>query len=342
MSTQVSSFLLIVIISIAVAVPAAIGIYVVLSNIDKEPQPVPTPTPEPVVCANGTILVNGTCVPIVVVPPPVVCGNGTQLVNNTCVPDVVPVPEPEPTPVPEPVVKDIKVTVTGDIEDGNAGNAVFQQIKKQNATYDFVLGDLGYESDLSWFKSTYGTLGDKMYCIVGNHEADNEDGSASIEKETLEYCGNSYWIKYYHTLFLMLNTNDNQNTLITALDKVFANSTILNGVKNIHVNGHKGCVTPPNSHHPAGEIKQLCDYIASKIPAGVKVWYNSAHNHVYSESADKTYKQSGAGGRSHYECGTNTQFPYCNNSNYGFMLYTIKADGTTTSQFIDFNGVVKR
>lgn len=246
------------------------------------------------------------------------------------------------TPPPKPVAKDIKITVVGDIEDSTAGNAVFQQIKKQNATYDFVLGDLGYESDLKWFKSTYGTLGDKMWCVIGNHDAENEDGTAAIEKEALEYCGNSYWIKNGVNLFVMLNTNDDQNTLAPKVGKIFDNSSIMNGVKNIHINGHKGCVTPPNSHHPAGEVKALCDYIKSKIPSNIKVWYNSAHNHVYSESADKIYKQSGAGGRSHYTCpSTTTNEWYCNNSSYGFLLYTIKPDGTTTSQFIDYNGVVK-
>ena len=287
-----------------------------------------------ITAAGVLINVKGIEPPVIPPPPKPTC-TIDQVYNpatNKC----------DPKPIPPPVVKDIKVTVVGDIEDGSAGNAVFEQIKKQNADYDFVLGDLGYENDISWFKSTYGTLGDKMWCVMGNHEADNEDGSAAIEKETLEFCGNSYWIKYYHTLFLMYNTNDNQNTLIDATKKVFGNSTIMNGVKNIHINGHKGCAVPPNSHHAAGEIKALCDYLKSNIPSNINVFYNSAHNHVYSESADKIYKQSGAGGRSHYTCGTNTQFPYCNNSSYGFLLYTIKADGTTTHNFIDFNGVIKK
>jgi hypothetical protein len=286
-------------------------------------------------CEPDERIVDGKCVEI----PKPTC-NSNQYYNatdNTC--RTKPTPPPVPTPTP-PVGKDIKVIMVGDVEDSTSGKAVFEQIKKQNATYEFILGDLGYDSSLSWFKSTYGTLGDSMFCVIGNHEANNEDGSSAIEKETLEFCGNSYWIKNGVTLFLMMNTNDNQDTLITAFDKVLTNSTIMNGVKNIHVNGHKGCATPPNSHHDAGEIQKLCDYIKSKIPSTIKVFYNSAHNHLYSESADKTYKQVGTGGKSHYTCGTNAQFPYCNNVNYGFLLYTIKADGTTTSQFIDYNGKV--
>ena len=59
-----------------------------------------------------------------------------------------------------------------------------------------------------------------------------------------------------------------------------------------------------------------------------------------SQSKDGLYKQIGSGGRSHYTCGTNTDFPWCNNVNYGFLQYTIKPDGTTTWQWIDYNGRV--
>ncbi len=311
---------------------------------------------------NGSVVIppiNDTQPPVVNNTPPVV-NDTTPPIQTTCTgPNEVWSAEEERcvckegfsednteacVPIPPPIVaKDIKIAIVGDVADSSSGNLVFQQIKKQNTDYVFVLGDLGYGSSLKWFKSTYGSLGDKTWCVVGNHEANNEDGSASLETETLQFCGNSYWLKFGVNLFLMYNTNDNQNTLITATGKVLSNSTIMNGVKNIHVNGHKGCAVPPNSHHPAGEIKALCDYLKSQIPSNIKVWYNSAHNHVYSESADKTYKQSGAGGKGHYTCPTAiTTAWYCNNSNYGFMLYDIKADGTITSQFIDYNGVVKK
>ena len=241
------------------------------------------------------------------------------------------------TPPPQPL-KDIKAVVVGDVYDGTSGKAVYEQIKKQNADYVFVLGDIYNKVD--WFKASYGSLGDKMWCVIGNHDADNEDGSAEVEKVMLEFCVNSYWIKYGGNLFLLYNTNDNQNTLIDGTKKVFSNSTITNGVKNVFVLGHKGCQVPPNSHHPAGEIKALCDYLKSNI--SVKAYYITAHNHVYSENKDKTIIQTGAGGKSHYTCGTNVEFPYCNNSSYGFVLLNIKADGSAvTSSFIDYNGVVK-
>lgn len=282
-----------------------------------------------IVAKGATPVVNET-------QPPIVNETQPPIVNETQPPVVTPPPVITPPPA-----KELKIVIVGDVADSASGNQVFQQVKKENVTYYFVVGDLGYDH-MVWFKSTYGSLGDKMFCLIGNHEADNEDGNAAIEKETKEFCGNSYWIREGVNLFLMINTNDNQDTLITAYGKVLSNSTIMNGVKNIHFNGHKGCATPSNSHHDAGEIKKLCDYVTSKVPTGVKIWYNTAHNHVYSESKDKVHKQVGTGGKSHYTCPSTltTEFPYCNNVNYGYLLYTIKPDGTTTSVFKDFNGRV--
>lgn len=264
---------------------------------------------------------------------------------NECVAKPVPTPTPTPTPVPQPtpIGTPITFTVVGDIEDSSAGTSVFNQIKKQNATFDFVLGDLGYANDISWFKSTYGTLGDRMFCVVGNHEAANEDGSSSIESATKNYCGDSYWFKSGVNLFFFFNTNGDLSTQGTKATELLKNTTVMNGVKNLHIMSHKPCLSPPNSHHPAPEstaIKSFCDKLKSNIPTGIKVFYNQAHNHVLSASADGQYKQSGAGGRSHYTCGVSTAFPFCDNSHYGFLKYSVKADGTTTAQFIDYNGKV--
>jgi hypothetical protein len=115
----------------------------------------------------------------------------------------------------------------------------------------------------------------------------------------------------------------------------------MSGVKTVHIMTHKPCAVPPNSHHPV-EIKSFCDAIKSKIPNGLQVFFDSGHNHVMSQSSDGTYKQSGAGGKSHYSCGTNTEFPFCNDSSYGYLQYIIKPDGTTTSSFLDYNGVIKK
>ena len=269
-----------------------------------------------------------------------------QVDNQTKPPIVVPPVVPPitndtipPAPVPTDQNKTMKVVMVGDIESGTSGTAVFNQIKKQNATNIIILGDLGYDSNLDWFKSTYGTLGNKINCVIGNHEAANEDGSSSIEKEAAQYCAEYYYIKKNHVLFLAFNTNGDLQKQATAAGVLLSNKDFMNGIKSVHIMSHKPCAVPPNAHHPV-EIKGFCDSIKSKIPAGVIAYYDQAHNHVLSSSTDGTYKTTGAGGKSHYTCGTSPDFNFCDNSHYGFLVYTIKSDGITTSQFIDSRGVV--
>ena len=240
---------------------------------------------------------------------------------------------------PQPNSTTIKVIMLGDVADGSSGTSVFNAVKTQNADNVVVLGDLGYASSLSWFKQTYGSLGNKLNCVVGNHESANEDGTSSLESETKKYCSNTYYFKKNNVLFLGFNTNGDLTAQATSAGKLLQSSAFMQGIKSVHIMSHKGCAVPPNSHHTV-EVKSFCDAIKAKIPSTVKAYYDSAHNHVMSSSTDGVYKQSGAGGKSHYECGTDSQFNWCNNSNYGFLVYTIKPDGTTTWQFVDYNGRV--
>jgi hypothetical protein len=60
-----------------------------------------------------------------------------------------------------------------------------------------------------------------------------------------------------------------------------------------------------------------------------------------SKSNDGTLIQAGAGGRSHYDCGTNAVWTFCNNAVYGYLLVTIDNNsGDITTQFINTNGAV--
>jgi hypothetical protein len=316
--------------------PVVVNVTVPLPNV-TEPTPIPVPPPKPTCDTDefyNATLNECTAKPIPVPPPKPTC-TAEQVYNpttNKC--------DPKPAP-PVPTTKPFTFTVVGDIDNSNAGTNVFNTIKSQNATFDFVLGDLGYDDDLDWFKSTYGTLGDKMYCVIGNHEADNEDGSASIEKEAKNYCGDSYWFRYYNNLFLFFNTNGDLNIQSTKAIALLKNVTVIKDVKNIFVLSHKPCEAAPNSHHEVeSSVKTFCDKIKSAIPTTINSIYISAHNHVYSESADKKYITIGAGGRSHYTCGTNTSFPICDNTHYGFLKLYVTTEGKVASQFIDYNGKV--
>jgi len=290
----------------------------------KHLPPTPIPIPPPIVNETPPV-VNET--PPVVVPPII---NNTA--NNT-------EPKPIPTPIPTPEGnKTIKVILTGDIGTNADSTNVFNAIKKQNADNVIVLGDLGYGSDLKWFKSTYGTLGNKLNCVIGNHDS-AEDGGSAITAEAKAYCANSYYFKKNHVLFLGFNTNGDLTKQGNEAAELLQNPSFMTGIKSVHIMSHKPCAVAPNAHHPL-EIKGFCDFIKSKVPAGVKAYYDQAHNHVMSASADGTYKTIGAGGKSHYTCGVSAAFPFCDNGHFGYLQYDIKPDGTTTSNFYDYRGEI--
>ena len=92
----------------------------------------------------------------------------------------------------------------------------------------------------------------------------------------------------------------------------------------------------PNSHHPVeSKVKAFCDSLTKSIPAGVKILYIAAHNHQLASTADGTKFISGGGGRSHYDCGTDAVWNFCNNKDYGFLELTIdNMNGATAAKFI--------
>lgn len=262
---------------------------------------------------------------------PLECPEGTHEEDGKCVDDVTPTPN----------ATSLKLGFAGDFDCSNT--AVFNQIKSEHFDVFVALGDLCYKSTLSDFKSVYGTLGNTLQCVIGNHDAE-EDGSSSIYQEALAYCGDSYTIKKIGgTIVVGLNTNGDtkkQGEQIAAL----LSTSFIDGVKNVIFTSHKGCVTPPNSHHPADEdakakaVVEMCKVLDAAIPNNVTATFISGHNHVMSKSADGKYYQSGAGGKGHYTCGTDNYFTFCDNKHYGYLKVEVDEHGKLTSQFIDANG----
>lgn len=246
-------------------------------------------------------------------------GQSRVVVYNSTQPTPPPTPPPVPPPVPTPTGNVSKVCIVGDLD----GSTVPNMMKDCN--YKIGLGDLGYKDTLSYFK---GLNFDK--CLIGNHEAANEDGSTSLEKETLAYCGDSWYIKTGQaTIIFGFNTNGNLDNQLNAAKQV-----PISGIKTVIVLSHKPCYTSPNSHHPV-EVKSFCESLAKAIPAGIKVIYIGAHNHQMASTVDGTKFISGAGGRSHYDCGTSAEWTFCNNKDWGFLELTISnTDGATAAKFI--------
>lgn len=226
------------------------------------------------------------------------------------VPIPTPIPPPiPPNPTPPPTGAVTKVCLIGDLKGSDVPN------KMKDCNLRIGLGDLGYQNDLSWFK---GLKFDK--CLQGNHESANEDGTSSIEKETQGYCGNAWKLKVGQSaLFFGFNTNGNLDDQLTSAKQI-----PLNGIKTVFILSHKPCYTSPNSHHPVeSSVKAFCDSLVKSFPVGIKVYYIAGHNHQMASTLDGTKFISGAGGKSHYDCGTDQLWNFCNNKDYGYLEVTI-------------------
>jgi hypothetical protein len=242
--------------------------------------------------------------------------------NTTKTNPPVPIPTPTPTPTPVPSGPTTKVCLVGDLK----GSTVPNLLEKGDCNYKIGLGDLGYKDTLSYFKGL-----NFNKCLIGNHDS-TENGNDAIYKEALAYCGDSWYIKAGQAAILFgFNTNGNLDNQLAAAKQV-----PMTGIKSVFVLSHKPCYTSPNSHHPVeSRVKAFCDSLAKVIPSGIKVYYIAAHNHQLASTVDGTKFIAGGGGRSHYDCGTDSLWNFCDNTHYGFLELTIgNSDGATTAKFI--------
>ena len=247
--------------------------------------------------------------------------SGYVIAYNTTKATPTPPPPVPPNPPPTPTGPTTKVCLVGDLK----GSTVPSKMKDCNLKIG--LGDLGYGSDLSYFK---GLHFDK--CVAGNHDT-KEDGSSSLESETIAYCGDHWSQKIANgtTLLIGINTNGDSTS-----QKNFVQSAISQNlqVKTIVIMSHKGGHVPPNSHHPA-EAANLYAQLESIIPANVHLYEVYGHNHVSSSTPIKNWYQAGAGGKSFYECGTDSVWTYCDNKTLQYLELTVdNNNGNTAAKFV--------
>jgi predicted phosphodiesterase len=216
------------------------------------------------------------------------------------------------------------IALVGDI----SGTSIRDSIRARNPDLVVALGDLGYKSSLSTFKKDYGIF--NLKCLVGNHDSAEDSAGAPIVKEAPAFCGDWWNLKVGNaTMLFGFNTNGDLNKQLEAAKKVS-----LQGIKNLLMMSHKPCYTSPNSHHPVEpNVKAFCDSLASSIPTGIKIYYIAAHNHQLASTVDGMKFISGGGGRSHYDCGTDGVWNFCDNKNYGFLEIAIntKNDNITAT-----------
>jgi len=249
-------------------------------------------------------------------PPPPNCNPDEHLENGKCVPNPVP---------PVPTGQTTKACFLGDFKDDSV-------VKKMtDCNVKVALGDMGYGSNINLLKSLNF---DK--CVIGNHDA-TEDGSKALYQEALAYCGDHWSQKIANNTVLILgfNTNGDVSTELSAAKASLSDTKNMQNVKTVIIVSHKGGHVPPNSHHPA-EAKGLYQQIEQSVPSSVKLIEIYGHNHVSSSAPSKNWYQAGAGGKSHYECGTDAIWTFCDNTHYGYLQLTVdNKNGTTMAKFVN-------
>ena len=263
--------------------------------------------------------------------------NGTSTLGKVKV--LIGVTEPDPDPDPVPTNETKTVIFVGD-PDGSVGEQVFNQIKATDFHLAVVLGDLWY-GDWEKFSATYGSLRNKVACVLGNHEYD----SSEIERLALDYCGNDWAINsgFNGVLIIGINANENLDQQVTDIKGYFADEESMKGIHTVVINTHQPCKNTDNSHHGVEE-PQFCNDLNAAIPSGLHEYWISGHEHLYMEGQDgeDKYFIVGTGGRNHYDCGTlpDPVFTLCDDKHYGFLKMDIEPDGDIKTQFIDANGGV--
>ena len=238
------------------------------------------------------------------------------------------------------------ITVIDAVGDMECSNNLHDQLKKDNPTLFIALGDLCYKKDLTNFTNTFSDFkkANKLACVIGNHESE-EDGDSKILKETRQYCGDHWYRKIANDTTLLIGLNTNGDTKLQAKwgQSLVTNSTLMKGIKNVMLIGHKPAHTPPDSHHPAKNSNiVMFSAIGSNISKSVQVYEIVAHNHFMAKSSDSHWFVSGAGGRSHYNASTNSAWPFLNNKDYGYLQIKINnTDGKVlSSHFYGLNGTL--
>ena len=219
------------------------------------------------------------------------------------------------------------ITVIDAVGDIECSNNLHDQLKKDNLTLFIALGDLCYKKDLTNFMDTYIDFkkANKLACVIGNHDSE-EDGNLKILNETRQYCGDHWYRKIANDTTLLIGLNTNGDTKLQAKwgQSLVTNSTLMKGIKNVILIGHKPAHTPPDSHHPAeNSTIRMFSAIGSNISKSVQIYEIVAHNHFMAKSNNGYWIISGAGGRSHYEASTNSTWPFVNNKDYGYLQIKI-------------------
>lgn len=229
--------------------------------------------------------------------------------------------------------EDYEIAFIGDIGDNHNALNVRNALYKIQPDLIVCLGDMTYSNNFTWFKQKYIDLFPNVKCIVGNH--DLKKGNISMAKEAYNLFGKTWSYRVDNKLLVGLDSERNFASQYKWFEKMIAKEENLT---EVFINTHRPCnVQTDNRTAPVG-LFEMCERIKDLIPLDAKLSFIAAHHHVMAKTKDKEGYDlyvSGAGGAFKQAC-SKPIFSWCNDIDYGYLLFKIKNDQVEPS-FYDVN-----
>ena len=187
-----------------------------------------------------------------------------------------------------------EIAFVGDINNTNAGNKVLKGIAGLNTTDVILLGDVCYHGDCSMLEKYQAEFGEKLKCILGNHDI------RTFAKET---CGQPWSFERDGITVIGLNTQGDLKNQYT-----FAEKTIKNTTGKIVIATHEPCINSHDNKTPKG-LYNLCDGLRS---LDQNITFIAGHHHLMALviQDEIQYYTVGSGGGFLQKCNKNV-FTFC-------------------------------
>lgn len=194
------------------------------------------------------------------------------------------------------------IAFVGDINNTEAGNQVLEAIDEIDHDFVILVGDLCYQHDCSMLIKYKAMFGDRLKCILGNHD---------LLQFVRDLCGQPWSLANDNLLLIGLNSQDNLNKQYKFVEKTIRNSN----ATDIVILTHEPCINSNDNMHPEG-IYQFCDKLTE---LQIRLFI-AGHHHIMGvvENDGITYFTVGTGGSFLQKCNKDV-FTFCK-SQFGFLL----------------------
>lgn len=217
-----------------------------------------------------------------------------------------------------------QIAFIGDIGDNQNALNVRNALYKIQPDLIVCLGDITYSGNFSWFQHKYIDIFPNVKCIVGNHDLKN--GNISMAAEAYGLFGQTWSFRVDNKLFVGLDSEGRNFTQQFRWFQVMIAKE--QNLTEVFIMTHRPCTIQTNGDKAPTGLFKMCDKIKELIPLDAKLSFIAAHHHVSAKTQDidgNILYLSGSGG-AHREACSRPIFSWCNDIDYGYLLFKIKND----------------